>query len=45
MVKRFVSIFLVVVAFSMFCLGAIAESPSSEVEVASSTSENTDDII
>lgn len=45
MVKRFVSIFMVAIVLSMFCFSVIAEGPSSEAEVASSTSENAENII
>ena len=45
MVKRFVSIFMVAIVLSMFCFSVIAEGPSSEAEVASSTSEDAEEII
>ena len=45
MVKRFVSIFMVAIVLSMFCFSVIAEGPSSEAEVASSTSEDEEEII
>ena len=45
MVKRFVSIFMVAIVLSLFCFGAMAEGPSSEAEVASSTSEDAEEEI
>ena len=45
MVKRFVSIFMVAIVLSLFCFCAMAEGPSSEAEVASSTSEDAEEEI
>lgn len=45
MVKRFVSIFLIVIALSMFCVYAMAEEPSIEAEETGATSEKADNLI
>ena len=45
MVKRYVSIFLIAIALSMFCASAVAETSSSKTEVASYTCENVEETI
>ena len=45
MVKRFVSIFLIAIALSMFCVYAMAEEPSIEAEETGATSEKADNLI
>ena len=45
MVKRFVSIFLLVIALGVFPVSVMAEGPEIEAEVASSTCENVEEVI